>query len=104
MMAEAMKAEGLTLTHLIGPEAPATRYQPETQEGDQPPHRPPRRAAAETGCRADVQFTTYTLRYNRSFWVTVDGLGKHWERADVDAQRTTPGRPSSSWRRRTSRR
>ena len=32
-----------------------------------------------------VRFTTWTLRYNRSFWVQVDGLEKHWERARVDA-------------------
>lgn len=34
---------------------------------------------------ARVVFTTYTLRYNRSFWVQVDGLAKHWERARVEA-------------------
>ena len=33
-----------------------------------------------------VRFTTWTLRYNRSFWVQVDGRDKHWERAThVDA-------------------
>jgi hypothetical protein len=33
-----------------------------------------------------VKFTTYTTLYNKSFWLTVDGLEKHWERTDVDAQ------------------
>ena len=33
-----------------------------------------------------VRFTTYTLRYNESFWVHLDGLEQHWERADVDAK------------------
>ena len=32
-----------------------------------------------------VRFTTWTLRYNRSFWVQVDGLEQHWEQARVDA-------------------
>ena len=32
-----------------------------------------------------VQFTTWTLRYNRSFWVQIDGLEQHWERATIDA-------------------
>jgi hypothetical protein len=32
-----------------------------------------------------VRFTTWTLRYNRSFWVQVDGMQKHWEQARVDA-------------------
>ena len=43
-----------------------------------------RRAA--TAVPPQVQFTTYTLRYNRCVWVTVDGLEKHWERARVDAE------------------
>ncbi len=34
-----------------------------------------------------IRFVTYTTRYNRSHWVTVDGLQQHFERADVDAQR-----------------
>ena len=32
-----------------------------------------------------VKFQTYTLRYNTSYWVTVDRLEKHWERADCDS-------------------
>ncbi len=32
-----------------------------------------------------LRFTTWTLRYNRSFWVQVDGLERHWERAQIDA-------------------
>jgi dienelactone hydrolase len=34
-----------------------------------------------------VRFVTYTTRYNRDFWVTVDGLQRHFERAEVDASR-----------------
>src|SRR5262249_33939834 len=33
-----------------------------------------------------VRFTTWTLRYNQMLWVTVDGLGQHWERARVEAE------------------
>ena len=33
-----------------------------------------------------VRFTTWTLRYNRMKWVTIDALDKHWERARVDAE------------------
>ena len=35
-----------------------------------------------------VRFVTYTTRYNQAHWVTVDGLGKHYDRADVDARRS----------------
>jgi dienelactone hydrolase len=34
-----------------------------------------------------IRFVTYTTRYNRCFWVTVDGLDRHYERAEVDARR-----------------
>ena len=36
-----------------------------------------------------IRFLTYTTRYNRSFWVTLDGLEKHYERAEVDAKRSS---------------
>lgn len=35
-----------------------------------------------------VRFVTYTTRYNRDYWVTVDGLEKHYERAEMDATRS----------------
>jgi pimeloyl-ACP methyl ester carboxylesterase len=35
-----------------------------------------------------IRFVTYTTRYNRDYWVSVEGLDKHYERADVDAVRT----------------
>jgi hypothetical protein len=38
-----------------------------------------------------IRFVTYTTRYNRDYWISVDGLDKHYERADVDAQRTDGG-------------
>ncbi len=38
-----------------------------------------------------IRFVTYTTRYNRNHWVTVDALDKHYERADVDADRSEDG-------------
>src|SRR3954462_9085391 len=38
-----------------------------------------------------IRFVTYTTRYNRSYWVSLDGLEKHYERAEVDAQRAGGG-------------
>src|SRR5438445_575779 len=35
-----------------------------------------------------IRFVTYTARYNRDYWVTLDGLEKHYERAEVDARRS----------------
>src|SRR5262249_37587764 len=84
MMAAAMKKEGLTLVHVIGPKTPH-RYHPE--------------AKAEINRRIDaivrrgrtdvpdaVRFRTWTLRYNRCRWVIVDGLEEHWKEATVEAE------------------
>src|SRR5262249_16980108 len=32
-------------------------------------------------------FVTYTTRFNRAFWITVEGLERHYSRAEVDATR-----------------
>ena len=32
-----------------------------------------------------VCFTTWMLRYNRMFWLTVDAMDAEWQRARVDA-------------------
>jgi hypothetical protein len=39
-----------------------------------------------------IRFLTYTTRYNRDYWVTVDGLDQHYERADIDVQRSDGGK------------
>jgi hypothetical protein len=33
---------------------------------------------------AELHFTTYTLKYNQLYWLTVDGMGEHWSKARVD--------------------
>ncbi len=38
-----------------------------------------------------IKFVTYTTRYNRCFWVSLDGLERHYERADIDAERSNGG-------------
>ncbi len=83
IMEKAMAAEGIKMTHIIGPKT-AHSYE--------------KNAKLEINRRLDsiaekgrdplpehVRFTTWTLRYNQSHWVTVDGLEQHWERARVDA-------------------
>jgi pimeloyl-ACP methyl ester carboxylesterase len=88
MMAEAMKREGLELTHLIGPKT-EHKYEPETKK--------------ELAGRVDdlvargrnplpdkVQFATWTLRYNEISWVAMEGLEKHWLRARIEAEVLNP--------------
>jgi pimeloyl-ACP methyl ester carboxylesterase len=38
-----------------------------------------------------IRFVTYTTRYNRDYWISVDGMDRHYERADIDARRTAGG-------------
>jgi hypothetical protein len=90
MMAKACEEEGLKLTHIIGPKTPH-RYEPG--------------AKAEINRRIDaiaakgrnpipneIRFTTWTLRYNEMFWVRVDGMQEHWQRARVNARIADPSR------------
>ncbi|MDD4870429.1 MAG: prolyl oligopeptidase family serine peptidase [Kiritimatiellae bacterium] len=86
MMEAALKAEGLTMTHIIGPDI-QHRYHPDSKiEID-------RRlntiaARGRNPVPQKVKFTTWTLRYNEMMWVTIDAMGRHWERARVDAEIT----------------
>jgi pimeloyl-ACP methyl ester carboxylesterase len=88
IMARAMAGEGITLTHIIGPDTGHTYHPDSKVEIDRridsilarPRDRVPR----------EVRFTTWTLRYNRMLWVQVDGMEQHWERARVNATLTGP--------------
>ncbi|WP_009959251.1 prolyl oligopeptidase family serine peptidase [Verrucomicrobium spinosum] len=78
-----LKAEGLDLTHIIGPQT-AHKIHPDSLVEIE------RRLAdivalGRNRTPAEVHFATKTLRYNRINWVTVDGLEEHWEKGRVDA-------------------
>jgi hypothetical protein len=84
IMAKAMAEEGLELKHLVGPKT-GHRYHPEVWKElvrlvDDAA------AKGRDPLPKQIRFTTWTLRYNDMKWVTVDGLGRHWERARVDAE------------------
>src|SRR5205807_7382040 len=87
MMAKVMKAEGLELVHLIGP-GTGHKYEPETKkeiEGriDALAKRGRPSGYART---PEVRFTTWTLRYPESYWIRLNGLEHHWQRARVTAR------------------
>ncbi len=84
VMAREMKKEGLELVHIIGPQT-EHKYHPDSIPDIN------RRidsivAKGRNPMPRQVKFTTFTLRYNKMFWVTVDGLEQHWERARVEAE------------------
>jgi hypothetical protein len=39
-----------------------------------------------------LRFLTYTTRYNRDYWASLEGLGRLYERADIDAERHDGGK------------
>jgi hypothetical protein len=84
VMETAMAAEGLKLERFIGPQT-AHKYHPETQKV-----LTTRLEQLLARGRAlqprEVHLTTYTLRYPESNWLRIEGMGQHWERADVHAQ------------------
>jgi len=88
VMARALAAEGISLVHVIGPKTGHSYHPDAKREID-------RRLDAilevgRTPVPDRVRFTTWTLRYPRAFWVTVDGMGEHWERARVEARVERP--------------
>ena len=84
LMEKALAKAGIHMVHIIGPKT-GHAYHPSS--------------VPEINSRIDsivargrdplprrVKLMTPTLKYNRQAWVTVDGLGHHWETARVDAE------------------
>ena len=83
-MAAAMLKEGLTLEHIVGPNT-GHAYEPHARQQVQ--DRLDQLVA--TGRKAvpkEIRFTTWMLRYNKMFWLTVDAMAEEWQRARVDAR------------------
>ncbi|MGE0128524.1 MAG: prolyl oligopeptidase family serine peptidase [Blastocatellales bacterium] len=84
VMARELKVEGIELVHIIGPKT-EHKYHPDSIKEIN------RRVDSIVARGRDplprqVKITTWTLRYNKMSWVTIDALGGHWERARVDAE------------------
>jgi Prolyl oligopeptidase family len=83
VMAQALAHEGIELTHIIGPQTAHSIHPQSKLEIEQ------RLKSLAKGGRdwlpLDLEFTTYTLRYNRLHWLAIDGLKEHWTRSTVSA-------------------
>lgn len=84
VMAKALEAEGMELTHILGPKTG---------------HSYEKNAKIEINRRLDllaargrdllprtVRLITHSLRYNTQAWVSVEGMAQHWEPARVEAR------------------
>jgi dienelactone hydrolase len=86
VMQKAFDDAGMTMTHIIGPQTGHAIHEDSKREiesrlkeiessiSDEPPR--------------TLHWTTFTTRYSKVHWVTVEGLGRHWKPASVDAQWT----------------
>jgi pimeloyl-ACP methyl ester carboxylesterase len=84
LMEKAMAGEGLKLERFIGPQT-AHKYHPETKETLTRQLEALLAKGRESQPR-EIRFSTYTLRYPESAWVRIEGMGEHWERADIRVQ------------------
>ena len=84
IMADAFTREGMTLLHIIGPMT-AHKIHPESLKQIEA-------KLAEWAAEGidhspkKIQFVTFTLKYNKMHWLTVDGLKEHWEEARVNIE------------------
>lgn len=83
VMEAALADVGIRLLHIIGPKTKHAIHPDSAREIER------RMAAlARTGRRRfprHIRFATYTLKYNRMHWVTLNALGEHWKQATVTA-------------------
>lgn len=82
IMSREMAKRSISLAHVIGPKT-GHKYEPTAKEALIAHFEP----LMEHGRRLQnyVRFETYTLRYNRSHWVIIEGLEEHWKRTFVEA-------------------
>ncbi|MBT3606387.1 MAG: prolyl oligopeptidase family serine peptidase, partial [Candidatus Latescibacteria bacterium] len=83
IMAEFMAKEGLELPHVIGP-GMGHKFHPDSKIEIEDWLKTVV-AKGRNKNPEQIRFTTYTLRYNRMHWLTIDGLEEHWQRAQLDA-------------------
>ena len=83
IMQAALAEKSIDLLHIIGPQTKhAIHPQSKIEIEDR------MRTLSRSGREwqpLDVDLTTYTLRYNRMHWLTVDGLEEHWTRGHITA-------------------
>ena len=84
IMAESLAKHGVSLTHIIGPET-AHKIHPESKKIIEAKMQFLADNQPSIDIPANIDFTTYTLRYNKHHWVSVLGLEQHWKRSTIRA-------------------
>jgi len=88
VMVAACTSRGFEIPHVIGPQT-AHKIHPESK-GEIEAFVARQAVAGRPDVPREVDFTTYTLRYPARAWLTITGLGEHWQRARVQAAVRSP--------------
>ena len=92
IMATALEQEGIKLFHVIGPKT-GHRIHPESKlVVERRMDQLAQKGNDSVDSCLEVHLVTYTLKYNRMYWLTIDRLGEHWQKAQVDAALIAPNR------------
>ncbi len=83
VMEAAMKQRGLQLKHIIGPQT-GHKIHPDSKIEIEKFLAETAKAGRDDTPR-EIDFTTYTLRYPKHTWLTLEGLDQHWQEARVQA-------------------
>ncbi|MCA8983953.1 MAG: prolyl oligopeptidase family serine peptidase [Planctomycetaceae bacterium] len=83
IMEKALRAEGLNMTHVIGPQTAHAVHADSARIIEEKMTQLARRGRNTIPER--ICFATPTLKYNRMHWLTVTGLREHWQPARVEA-------------------
>ena len=88
MMVAACTARGFEIPHVIGPQT-AHKIHPDSK-GEIEAFLASQAVAGRPDVPREIDFTTYTLRYASRAWLTITGLGEHWQAARVRAAVRSP--------------
>ena len=88
VMEAACTERGFTIPHVIGPQT-AHKLNPDSL-AEIEKFLAAQATQGRPATPAEIDFTTYTLRYPTHTWLTIEGLGEHWRKARVQAQARRP--------------
>jgi hypothetical protein len=88
MMEKALRGENVDLLHIIGPQTGHKIHPDSLIEIEK--RLASIAAVGRNRMPKEVHLSTWFLRYNHMFWVTVDALEQHWERGRIHARITGP--------------
>jgi hypothetical protein len=83
VMAEALARQGIVLNHIIGPKTKHAYHPESRREVDRRLASLAVRGRERTPRELSIQ--TWTLKYNRMNWFTIDAMDEHWMPASADA-------------------